>query len=40
MAEYELFYFPDASFTNAQLPLLQVAAQCRDRLVLDRIGTH
>ena len=26
MTEHNLFYYPDASFTNPQLPLLKVAA--------------
>ena len=28
MAEHDLFYYPYASFTEAQLPLLKVAALC------------
>lgn len=40
MTEHNLFYYPYASFTNAQLPLLKVAALYFDKLViLDPIGT-
>ena len=28
MTDHNLFYYPYASFTNAQLPLLKVAALC------------
>jgi hypothetical protein len=39
MAEHNLFYYPYASFTNAQLPLLKVAAPYRDTLgILDSVG--
>ncbi len=39
MADHNLFYYPYASFTNAQLPLLKVAALWFDRLViLDPVG--
>ena len=39
MAEHSLFYYPYASFTNAQLPLLKVAALYFDTLVLlDPVG--
>lgn len=39
MAEHNLFYYPYASFTNAQLPLLKVAALYFDKLiVLDPVG--
>ena len=39
MTEHNLFYFPYASFTNAQLPLLKVAALYFDNLVLlDPVG--
>jgi hypothetical protein len=34
MTEHNLFYFPYASFTDAQLPLLKVAAQYFDRLTI------
>jgi hypothetical protein len=38
-AERNLFYYPCASFTNAQLPLLKVAALYFDKLVLlDPVG--
>jgi hypothetical protein len=34
-----LFYYPYASFTNAQLPLLKVAVLWFDKLVsLNRVG--
>lgn len=33
MASHKLFYYPYASFTNAQLPLLKVAALWFDKLV-------
>ena len=40
MTEHKFFYYPYASFTNAQLPLLKVAALYFDRLVLlDPVGT-
>ena len=39
MSEHKLFYYPYPSFTNAQLPLLKVAALYFDRLViLDPVG--
>ena len=39
MAEHKLFYYPYASLTNAQLPLLKVAALYFDKLViLDPVG--
>ena len=39
MTEHNLFYYPYASFTNAQLPLLKVAALYFDKLVLlDPLG--
>ncbi|RVM04161.1 hypothetical protein [Sinorhizobium meliloti] len=39
MTAHNLFYYPYASFTNAQLPLLKVAALYFDKLVLlDPIG--
>jgi hypothetical protein len=39
MIEHNLFYYPYASFTNAQLPLLKVAALYFDKLViLDPVG--
>lgn len=34
MSEHNLFYYPYASFTNAQLPLLKVTALWFDRLVI------
>ena len=34
MTEHNLFYYPYASFTNAQLPLLKVAALYFDKLYL------
>ena len=34
MTEHNLFYYPYASFTDAQLPLLKVAALYFDKLVL------
>lgn len=38
MTEHNLFYYPYASFTNAQLPLLKVAAVCVGKLVmLDKV---
>jgi hypothetical protein len=33
MSEHRLFYYPYTSFTNAQLPLLKVAALWLDKLV-------
>jgi len=37
--EHTLFYYPYASFTNAQLPLLKVAVVWFDKLViLDPVG--
>jgi hypothetical protein len=39
MADHDLFYYPYASFTNAQIPLLKVAALWFDKLViLDPVG--
>lgn len=39
MTEPNLFYYPYASFTNRQLPLLKVAALYFDKLViLDPVG--
>jgi hypothetical protein len=39
MSEHNLFYYPYASFTNAQLPLLKVAALYFDKLfILDPVG--
>ncbi|MEY4809553.1 MAG: hypothetical protein RLZZ206_3942 [Cyanobacteriota bacterium] len=39
MTSHKLFYYPYASFTNAQLPLLKVAALWFDKLViLDPVG--
>ena len=39
MTEHNLFYYPYASFTNAQLPLLKVAALYFDKLILlDPVG--
>ena len=39
MTEYNLFYYPYASFTTAQLPLLKVAALYFDKLYLrDPVG--
>lgn len=39
MADHNLFYYPYASFTNTQLPLLKVAALYFDKLViLDPVG--
>lgn len=39
MAEHNLFYYHYASFMNAQLPLLKVAAMWFDKLViLDPVG--
>ena len=39
MTEHNLFYYPYASFTNQQLPLLKVAALYFDKLViLDPVG--
>ena len=39
MTSHNLFYYPYASFTNAQLPLLKVAALWFDKLVLlDPVG--
>ena len=34
MTEHNLFYYPYASFTNTQLPLLKVAALYFDKLVI------
>ena len=40
MTEYNLFYYPHASVTNAQLPLLKVAALSFGKLVIfDPVGT-
>ncbi len=39
MTEHNLFYYPYASFTNAQLPLLKVVALRLDKLaILDPVG--
>lgn len=39
MTEHNLFYYPSASFTNAQRPLLKVAALYSDKLLLvDPVG--
>lgn len=38
MAEHTLFYYPYASLTSAQLPLLKVAALYFDKL--DRVENH
>lgn len=39
MTEHNLFYYPYGSFTNAQLPLLKVAALYFDKLyILDPVG--
>src|SRR5262245_49914972 len=39
MSEHNLFYYPYASFTNEQLPLLKVAALYFDKLaILDPVG--
>lgn len=39
MTQHNLFYYPYASFTKAQLPLLKVAALWFDKLViLDQVG--
>lgn len=39
MTEHTLFYYPYASFTNAQIPLLKAAALYFDKLViLDPVG--
>jgi hypothetical protein len=39
MTEHNLFYYPYASFTNTQLPLLKVAALYFDKLtILDPVG--
>jgi hypothetical protein len=39
MTEHNLFYYPHASFTNAQLRLLKVVALYFDKLViLDPVG--
>ena len=39
MTEHNLFYYPYASFTNAQLPPLKAAALYLDKLViLDPVG--
>jgi hypothetical protein len=41
MAEHNLFYYPYASFTNEQIPLLKVAALWFDKLViLDPVGAN
>ena len=40
MTEHNFFYYPYASFTNAQLPQLKVAALYFDKMVsLDLVGT-
>lgn len=39
MTDRSLFYYPSASFTNAQLPLLKIAALYFDKLaILDPVG--
>ena len=39
MSEHNLFYYPYASFTSEQLPLLKVAALYFDKLsILDPVG--
>ncbi len=39
MTEHNLFYYPYASFTNVQLPLLKVAALYFDKFcILDPVG--
>src|SRR6266550_1057529 len=39
MTEHNLFYYPYASFTDAQFPLLKVAALWFDKLfILDPVG--
>ncbi|MGH7800540.1 MAG: hypothetical protein ACREOW_07915 [Thermodesulfobacteriota bacterium] len=39
MIQYNLFYYPYSSFTNAQLPLLKLAVLYFDKLViLDPVG--
>lgn len=39
MTERNLFYYPYASFTNAQVPLLKAAALYFDKLIiLDPVG--
>ncbi|MCI0721220.1 MAG: hypothetical protein L0338_19945 [Acidobacteria bacterium] len=39
MTEHNLYYYPYASFTNAQLPLLKVATLYFDKLIiLDPVG--
>lgn len=41
MTDHNLFYYSYASFTNAQLPLLKVAALDFDKLVvLDPVGAR
>ena len=41
MTKHNLFYYPYASFTNAQFPLLKVAALYFDKLViLDPVGAN
>ncbi len=41
MTEHNLFYYPYASFTNAKLRLLKVAALYFDKLViLDPVGAN
>ena len=41
MTEHNLFYYPSASFTNAQLPLLKMTALWFDKLVfLDPVGAR
>ena len=34
ITDHNLSYYPSASFTNAQLPLLKVATLCFDKLVI------
>ena len=38
MTDHGLVYYPYASFTNAQLPLLKVAALYFDKLVILELG--
>jgi hypothetical protein len=41
MTDHTLFYYPYASFTDAQLPLLKATALWFDRLViLDPVGAN
>ena len=39
MTKHNLFYYPHASFTNAQLPLLKVAVLYFDKpVIIDPVG--